>query len=57
MIKFFKWVDKMFQGQNYGADLEHYITSKQPQNVAEVEYWSRNYDQNRYYNDAMGSRR
>ena len=34
---------EMFPKQNYQTRLEAYITSKNPQNAADVDYWSRQY--------------
>ena len=42
------WISKMFKQvektTTYGSDLERYITSKHPQSVYEVEYWTNQYD-------------
>ena len=36
---------EMFPTQNYQSKLEEYVSSKYPQNAADIEYWIRRYDQ------------
>jgi hypothetical protein len=39
----FKRVDK---NSTYGSELEQYIVSKNPGSVAEIEFWTTQYDRN-----------
>ena len=40
---------EMFPKQNYQTRLEAYINSKNPQNAADVDYWSRQYHSESQY--------
>ena len=40
---------EMFPKQSYQTRLEAYITSKNPQNAADVDYWSRQYHSEAQY--------
>lgn len=40
----FGLIQKVFAA-NHESSLERYITSKHPTSVAEIEYWSRKFDQ------------
>ena len=44
---FKKLIDKIF-GTDYQSNLERFVNSKQPQSTAEVEFWCRQYDQQKY---------
>lgn len=39
------WIKSLFRERTYQDSLEHYIASKNPKSTAEVEYWTRRYDQ------------
>ena len=45
-MEFLKLFSKLFPKQQSG--LEHYINSKKPTNITEVEYWTRE-----FYNDQI----
>ena len=44
---FKKLIDKIF-GNHYQTGLERFVASKQPKSNAEVEFWCRQYDQQKY---------
>ena len=44
-MKLLKQITNLFRKSGYQTGLEQYLKSKNPSNVAEVEYWSRQYDQ------------
>jgi hypothetical protein len=46
MIQLLERLAEMFPRQNYQSRLDQYLTSKHVQNVADVEYWTRQYEQN-----------
>jgi hypothetical protein len=39
------WIKSLFTERTYRDSLEYFIESKKPQSTAEVEYWTRYYDQ------------
>lgn len=44
-----EYFNKLFatHGQaTYGSDLEKYIVSKRPQSAAEIDHWTKQFDQN-----------
>ena len=43
-MKILQWIKSLFSGLSYQGTLEHFVASKHPQNIAEVEYWVRHYD-------------
>jgi hypothetical protein len=46
MTKLLERLAEMFPKQNYQSRLDYYLTSKNVQNVADVEYWTRQYEKN-----------
>lgn len=44
MLSLLERLAEMFPRQHYQTSLEQYISSKNPTNAAEVEYWQREYD-------------
>lgn len=44
-MKFLEWITSLFKERTYQDSLEYFITSKNPKSTAEVEYWTRHYDQ------------
>jgi hypothetical protein len=46
MMKLLERLAEMFPRQDYQSRLDQYLTSKHVQNVADVEYWTRQYEQN-----------
>ena len=42
-----KFIKTIF-GNTYQSNLERFVISKRPQSTAEVDFWVRHYDQNRY---------
>ena len=44
---FKKIINKLF-GSHYQSSLEKFVASKRPTSTAEVEFWCRYYDQQRY---------
>jgi hypothetical protein len=46
MMQLLERLAEMFPRQNYQSRLDQYLTSKHVQNVADVEYWTRQYEQN-----------
>lgn len=49
MLSLLERLAEMFPRQNYQTRLEAYITSKNPQNAADVDYWQRQYDSEAQY--------
>ena len=50
MTQLLKWVGKtLFSRQPYGYDLERYIAKQQPKTVADVEYYTREYQKKTGY--------
>lgn len=45
MIQLLERLAEIFPKQNYQSRLDYYLTSKNVQNTADVEYWTRQYDQ------------
>jgi len=43
--KITKWFKNLFVGQNLTTEMDAYIESKNPTNMAEVDYWIKHYDQ------------
>lgn len=41
----FEFIFKFSRGLNYQSELDRYVTSKNPQSTAEVDYWTRQFDQ------------
>lgn len=41
-----KWIKNLFQVKTYQDDVEYFVSSKNPSNPSEVEFWIRYYDQN-----------
>lgn len=41
------WAKSLFATRSYQDSVEHYVASKHPKSTAEVEYWIREYDQQR----------
>lgn len=39
------WIKNLFRERTYKDSLEYFIESKSPKSTAEVEYWTRYYDQ------------
>lgn len=39
------WIKNLFRQRTYKDSLEYFIESKHPKSTAEVEYWTRYYDQ------------
>ena len=46
MMQLLERLAEMFPRQDYQSRLDQYLTSKHVQNVADVEYWTRQYEQN-----------
>jgi phage anti-repressor protein len=44
-MKFLQWITSLFKEYSYQDSLDYFITTKQPKSTAEVEYWTRYYDQ------------
>jgi hypothetical protein len=44
MLAYIPNLFKLAYSATYGSSLENYITSKNPQSVYEVEYWTKEYD-------------
>ena len=44
-ILLLKWIKSLFNERTYKDSLEYFIESKNPKSTAEVEYWTRYYDQ------------
>jgi hypothetical protein len=44
MTQLLTWFKTVFSAYDYGHDLESFINSKAPQSTAEVEHWTRYYD-------------
>ena len=49
MLSIMERLSEMFPGSTYQSRLEQYITSKNPTNAAEVDYWQRQYDTEAQY--------
>ena len=49
MLSLLERLAEMFPKQSYQTRLEAYITSKNPQNAADVDYWSRQYHSEAQY--------
>ena len=49
MLSLLERLAEMFPKQNYQTRLEAYINSKNPQNAADVDYWSRQYHSEAQY--------
>jgi hypothetical protein len=49
MLAIMERLSEMFPGSTYQTRLEQYITSKNPTNAAEVDYWQRQYDSEAQY--------
>lgn len=49
MLAIVERLSEMFPGSTYQTRLEQYITSKNPTNAAEVDYWQRQYDTEAQY--------
>ena len=49
MLSLLERLAEMFPKQSYQTRLEAYITSKMPQNAADVDYWSRQYHSEAQY--------
>ena len=49
MLAIMERLSEMFPGSTYQTRLEQYITSKNPTNAAEVDYWQRQYDTEAQY--------
>lgn len=45
VMSLLKWIKSLFSEQSYQDSLDYFITSKRPTSTAEVEYWTRYYDQ------------
>lgn len=45
MLRLMERLAEMFPKQHYQSELERYITSKNPSNAAEVEHWSKEFEQ------------
>ena len=43
-MKILQWIKSLFGSVSYKDTLERFVASKNPQTVAEVEYWVRHYD-------------
>lgn len=44
-MKVLKWIISLFKQRSYKDSLEYFISSKNPKSTAEVEYWTRYYDE------------
>lgn len=44
-MKLLNWITSLIKQRSYKDGLEYFITSKKPQSTAEVEYWTRYYDE------------
>jgi hypothetical protein len=44
MKTFLKWITSLFDAPSYGQRMEKYITSKNPTNIADVEYWASTFE-------------
>ena len=44
-MKILNWIKNLFQDTNYSTRIERYVASKMPNSVAEVEYWTKVYEQ------------
>jgi hypothetical protein len=44
MKTFLKWITSLFDTPSYGQRMEKYITSKNPTNIADVEYWASSFE-------------
>ena len=44
MKTFLKWITSLFNAPTYGQQLESYINSKNPTNIADVEYWASSFE-------------
>jgi hypothetical protein len=44
MAKLLKWVKARISNVGYGQELEAFIMSKKPQSVADIEYWTSQFD-------------
>jgi len=44
MKTFLKWITSLFEAPSYGQRMEKYIASKNPTNIADVEYWASTFD-------------
>jgi hypothetical protein len=44
MKTFTKWITSLFDTPSYGQRMEKYITSKNPTNIADVEYWASSFE-------------
>ena len=44
MLSILEKLSEMFPTQKYQSRLEQYITSKNPTNAADVDYWQRQYE-------------
>ena len=44
MVKLLERLAEMFPKQHYQSELDRFISSRHPQNAAEVEHWQREYD-------------
>lgn len=50
MTKLLKWIEKVLcSRQPYSYDLERYISKQQPKTVADVEYYTREYQKRKGY--------
>jgi hypothetical protein len=44
MKTFLKWITSLFDTPSYGQRMEAYISSKNPTDIANVEYWASKFD-------------
>jgi len=44
MKTFLQWAKSLFDTPTYGQRLESYIISKNPTNIADVEYWANTFE-------------
>jgi hypothetical protein len=44
MKTFLQWAKSLLDASTYGQRLESYITSKNPTNIADVEYWANTFE-------------
>ena len=49
MLAIMERLSEMFPGSTYQTRLEQYITSKNPTNAADVDYWQRQYESEAKY--------
>ena len=43
-MKLLQWIKSLFAAPSYQAELEDFVSSKNPQTTADVEHWIRLYD-------------